>query len=77
MKVKVYAPAFCSFDHLDDDNVMELPEGATLNDVFQRLKIPLPLRLFPIYTVNYEKAYLGTRLKDGDVVSFLTPLAGG
>jgi molybdopterin converting factor small subunit len=77
VKVKVYAPAFASFQHLDDDSSMKLPEGATLNDVFRRLKIPLPLRPFLVYTVNYEKAGLNTPLNNGDVVSFLTPLAGG
>lgn len=77
IKVKVYAPAFSSFQHLDDDNFMELSEGATLNDVFRCLKIPLPLRPFLVCTVNYEKAGLNTPLDNGDVVSFLTPLAGG
>lgn len=77
IKVKVYAPAFSSFQHVDDDNFMELPAGATLKDVFRCLKIPLPLRPFLVCTVNYEKAGLNTPLDNGDVVSFFTPLAGG
>jgi 3'-phosphoadenosine 5'-phosphosulfate sulfotransferase (PAPS reductase)/FAD synthetase len=34
MKVKVNAPAFCSFKHIDENGYITLPEGATLNDVY-------------------------------------------
>lgn len=77
MKVKVYAPALCSYDKLDENSLMELKEGSTLNDAMKNLAIPLPLRPFIICMVNYKKVKLNTPLNDGDVISFLTPLAGG
>ncbi len=77
MNIRVYASGFCSFEHIDDDGFMTLPEGASLNDVYKKLRIPLPLRKILFASVNYEHVKLGTKLKDGDVVSLLTPLAGG
>ena len=77
MDVKVYASGFCSFEHIDEDGIMSLPEGASLNDVYKRLGIPFPLRKILFASVNYEHVKLNTKLKDGDVVSLLAPLAGG
>ncbi|MBJ22795.1 MAG: MoaD/ThiS family protein [bacterium] len=77
MNVKVYASGFCSFEHIDDDGFMSLPEGASLNDVLKKLGIPYPLRRILFAAVNYEHVKLNTRLKDGDVVSLLSARAGG
>lgn len=77
MKVRVFAPSYCSFEFVDDDNYMELKEGATLQDVLRNLKIPVHLRPITICMVNYQKVRKNTTLKEGDVVSFLAPLAGG
>ncbi|MBW2270296.1 MAG: MoaD/ThiS family protein [Deltaproteobacteria bacterium] len=77
MNVKVYASGFCSFKHIDEEGIMSLPEGASLNDVYKRLRIPLPFRKILFASVNYEQVRLNTKLKDGDVVSLLSPLAGG
>jgi molybdopterin converting factor small subunit len=77
MVIKVYAPGYCSFEHIDEDGFMTLPEGASLNDVYKRLRIPFLMRKVLFASVNYEQVKLGTKLKDGDVVSLLAPLAGG
>lgn len=77
MRVKVYPGLFCSTDELDEDNFMELQEGAVVGDVLKKLKFPLPLRMMGLYMVNYKKAKLDTKLKDGDTVSIITPMAGG
>ena len=77
MKVKFHAPAFCSFKHIDENGYMILPDQATLNDVYKRLRVPLPFRKLLFSAVNYRRSKLNTILKDGDVVSFLTPLSGG
>lgn len=77
MIVKVYASGFCNFEHLDEDGFMRLPEGASLNDVYKRLRIPFLFRKVLFASVNYRHVKLGTKLKDGDVVSLLAPLAGG
>jgi molybdopterin converting factor small subunit len=77
MKVKVHAPAFCSFEHIDENGYMILPEKATLNDVYKKVRVPLPFRKLLFSAVNYRRVKLNTKLNDGDVVSFLTPLSGG
>lgn len=77
MRVRVYPGPFCKADVLDDDGYLYLDEGATLNDVFKLLKFPFPLRMMKLCTVNYEVVKMTTKLKDGDVISFFAPLAGG
>ena len=77
IKVKVNAPAYCSFKHIDEKGYMNLPEGATLNDVYIKLGVPLVMRKVLFSAVNYEQVKLGTKLKEGDVVSFLTIMSGG
>jgi molybdopterin converting factor small subunit len=77
MKVKVYPGPFCRTDALDDDGFMEVEEGAVVGDVIKKLKYSLPIRALGLYMVNYKKAGLDTRLKEGDVISIITPLAGG
>lgn len=77
MRIKVYLPGL--FDHtpLDDDGFILLEEGSTLGKLIARLKIPLVARPFLLLHVNYERANQRTRLKDGDVVTFVMPITGG
>lgn len=77
MKVKVYAPAFINHEPIDADGTVTLEDHATLNDLYRRLKLPLPLRLSCFCNVNYAPAKWNTRLKDGDTVTFLFPISGG
>ncbi len=77
MKIRVYAASFCSFEDIDKDGYMELPEGALLEDLYKRLQVPWLFRRAVIATVNYKKVGLKTRLQDGDVVSFFSALGGG
>jgi molybdopterin converting factor small subunit len=77
MKIKVYAPSFCRFTYIDENGCMTLPEDAVLNDVYKKLCIPFPLRKLFFAAVNHKTAGLKTRLKDGDIVSFFSGLAGG
>ncbi len=77
MNVRVHASGFCSFEHINEDGFMSLPEGASLNDVYKKLRIPFLLRKVLFASVNYEHVKLNTKLKDGDIVSLLAPLAGG
>ncbi len=77
MKVIVYPGAFCDFQHMDDDGCMELEEGATLGDVYKKLKVPVALRVIGTLLVNYERAGIRKKLKEGDVISFFATLSGG
>ena len=77
IKIKVYAPPFCSYKHIDENGAMTLPDDAALNDVYKKLRIPFPFRKIMFASVNYKNVGLKTRLKDGDVVSFFSGLAGG
>ncbi len=77
IKVKVYAPSFIHNEIPDEDGWVVLQEGASIYDLYKKLKIPLPLRLNFLFSVNYEQAHWDTKLKDGDVISFLFPVSGG
>lgn len=77
MKVKVYAPAFLNDDEIDEMGNLEVPAGATLQDVYKKLRVPLLLRPVLFCSVNYEKSRLDRRLQEGDVISFFFPMSGG
>ena len=77
IKILVYAPGFVDHSQINPDGIVMMEQGATLNDLYKLLKLPLPLRLSVFCSVNYEKARWGTPLKDGDTVSFLTSFSGG
>ena len=77
MKIRVFAASFCSFENIDEDGFMVLPDGAVLDDVYQKLKVPWLFRKIVFATVNYRRVGLKTRLKDGDVVSFFSAMGGG
>ncbi len=77
MKIKVYAPPFFNLSAIDEDGFIEVEEGSTLNTLYKKLRIPLPIRPLIIGSVNYERVKLTYKLKDGDVVSILSMLSGG
>lgn len=77
MRVRVHAPAFCDHSALDGEGYLELAEGAGLKEVFRRLRINPLVGALLLCTVNYERAKPGTRLAEGDVVSFLPFVGGG
>ena len=77
MKVKVYPGPFCKTEAIDEDGFMEVEEGATVGDVIKILKCPLPIKVLGLYMVNYKKVKLSTKLKDGDIISIITLIAGG
>jgi molybdopterin converting factor subunit 1 len=60
---------------------VELPAEARVDDLVAHLRRPgspleaLPAR--PAVAVNMEYAPLATALRDGDVVAFIPPVAGG
>jgi molybdopterin synthase catalytic subunit/molybdopterin converting factor small subunit len=60
---------------------VELGEGATLEDlldVTQQIAPPVEnFRKILAFSVNYEYALLGHKLRDGDEVAFLPPVTGG
>ena len=58
-----------------DEQVAEFPEGTTINDVVQELRIPPTIRLLRI--VNGEHRPDDHRLQDGDELALFPPIAGG
>lgn len=77
IKVKVYAPGFINHNLIDQNGYIDMSENDSIRVLYQQLKIPPPLRPFVTCSVNYEQAKLNTKLKDGDVVTFLFPISGG
>ena len=58
-----------------DGAIMAFPEGTTVDDVVQALRIPLDLPFMTV--VNGHDAERGHVLADGDVLSMFPPLVGG
>ncbi len=58
-----------------DDQVIELPDHTTIDDVIRYLKIPSTIRLLKI--VNGEHRPTDHELKDGDELALFPPIAGG
>jgi molybdopterin converting factor small subunit len=77
MRIRVYAPPFADLSCIDEEGFMELPDGATLNDLFKTLHLPLRHGMVAFSMVNYEKSKLSRLLAEGDTVSFVSLLAGG
>jgi len=77
MKVKVYAPTYWDLSKLNDDGMIEVSEGTSLNDLLRCLKIPNLYRKLLIISVNYKREKVNYKLKDGDIVSVLGSLSSG
>ena len=60
---------------------LEVPDGATLDDLFDRLVARQPdlfaLRRFTSFAVNREIVESSTRLASGDEVALIQPVSGG
>lgn len=63
------------------DDVVELPDGTSAGDVWQRLRSEHPaLRGYiqpPMIAVNESYASADAILRDGDELAFIPPVAGG
>jgi molybdopterin converting factor small subunit len=59
--------------------MVELPEGATVNDLAQHLAASLgaPAELIKSVFVNNQAGSLETVLRDGDQVGLFPPVVGG
>lgn len=77
MKIKLNLPSHIDHSLLKDGNLLELPEGSTLSDLFVMLNIPDKLQNRNICLVNGVRAELSACLKEGDYVAFFLVLAGG
>lgn len=58
-----------------EEQEMELPENATIEDVIKLLKLPEKIPMLRI--VNGEHRTLKHPLKEGDEVALFPPIAGG
>ena len=56
---------------------MEVKEGATLATVYRMLGIPLVMSPLLFCFVNHDKVGLRTKLKEGDMISFMSVAMGG
>ena len=76
MRIKVYISFLGKTKLLDENNMLELPEGSRVSDLYRILKISFPLRAFPVY-VNHMKASSGQVLYEDDNVAFPGLNVGG
>jgi len=69
--LRAYLPVGTAGDHV----VLDLPEGATVDQVVHSLRIPSELERLTV--VNGRDAAPDQPLSEGDVLSLFPPLAGG
>jgi molybdopterin converting factor small subunit len=69
--LRAYLPAGTAGDHV----VLDVPAGATVDQVVHSLRIPSELERLTV--VNGRDAAPDHRLSEGDVLSLFPPLAGG
>ena len=81
MKVKVKYFAVCRQMFNRDEEEMEFPEGATLQDILDQLEKEKPefSTLFEVMqmSVNWQYANKETKLSDDDEVALIPPVTGG
>ncbi len=58
-----------------DEQLVDLPNGATVDDAINMLNLPVKIALLKI--VNGEHRPPKHRLKDGDELALFPPIAGG
>ena len=79
MKVEVHLTAtlraYLPADTVGDNVVLEVPAGATVDQVVHSLRIPRELERLTV--VNGRDAVPDQQLSEGDVLSVFPPLAGG
>ncbi len=76
MLMKVKVKLFASLSQFGpEDQMMEVPENSTLEDVIGRLKLPEKIPLLKV--VNGEIRKLDHPLEDGDEIALFPPIAGG
>ena len=77
MKIRVYVPVFADASAVDEMGFVEMEPGSTLGDLLKKLRLPFKALTVAFCVVNYEKSGTKRVLRDGDVVSFFSILAGG
>ena len=77
MRVKVFPPYGCSRDKLDERGWIELPEGSTVADALKAIRCSRLKAKLLLCSLNGERTDLNAPLKDGDVIGFFIPAAGG
>ena len=75
--ITVYMPPFFQSEKVNSMSEMTVKYGSTLRSVLRELKIPLIVSKAFLCMVNHKRVPFSYRLKDGDIVSFLTPVGGG
>jgi molybdopterin converting factor small subunit len=77
MLVKVYLTSFGDRSALDEKNMLELDEGATLGEALKKVRIPLLVSRLGMVTVNQKRAKPSDVLQDGDSITFIGYVVGG
>lgn len=78
IRVKVFTPVFCKEPKIDANGWLEIPDESTLADVLKLIHLPKPVARLMMLKVNGVVSPTGTKLHDGDIISFFpTYFQGG
>lgn len=77
IRVKMFAPAWASYQKIDERGWLELQDGAHLKDALAAIRMPGVMGKLFHAAINGEVMPLETELHDGDVIGFFSLMTGG
>lgn len=77
MIIKVYPGFMVPCKGLDEDGNIEVKDTTNVKRLLGLIKVPMFLRPLIIVSINGETVDRNHPLKQGDAVSFMTPISGG
>jgi len=77
MIIKVYPGSMIKCRGLDEDGNIEVDDAMSVRELLGLIKVPVLLRPLILVSVNGMNVERNYRLKHGDAVSFMMPIAGG
>jgi sulfur carrier protein ThiS len=77
LKIHVKYLGFSKLPEIERDPVVDIPEGSTLSDLYQRLGINTEGRGAIQAFINNDTSWKATKLRDNDQVTIVSIVTGG
>jgi sulfur carrier protein ThiS len=77
MKIHIGYTGFLKIREIEKNPVIEMPEGSTIMDLFQRIGLKKDAQRNVQAFINQDAAWKSTKLKDNDQVTIVAYITGG
>ena len=77
MKIHVGYTGFLKIREIEKNPVIEMPEGSTIMDLFQRIGLQKDAQRNVQAFINQDAAWKSTKLKNNDQVTIVAYITGG